>query len=182
MSIIQLVWIAIAVGLDASAVAFGIGLNEKVEMKDKCCLTLSFGFFQFLFSFIGGSLGKTFSDNIITVPTIISGMVIAIVGIMMIKEGMENQGEYPLLSGKIYFIIGISVSIDAMVVGFITLINITYGILMIYSLIIGSIALIMSIISFIISKYLGRINLIGKYANYIGGVILILFGLKMIFL
>lgn len=182
MSIIQLLCIAIAVGLDASAVALGIGLNEKATLKNKICFALSFGFFQMLFSFIGGSLGKTFSENIVAIPTIVGGIIICVVGVMMIKEGMENQGECPILSGKMYIIIGISVSIDAMVVGFITLTAISISVLSVYTIIIGIITLIMSIIAFIISKHLGKIRVIGKYANYIGGVILIIFGLKMIFL
>ena len=47
----------------------------------------------------------------------------------MIKEGFENKGKCPLLKPKMYFILGVSVSIDAMVVGFTVLNNITKVIL-----------------------------------------------------
>ena len=51
MSIAEIMWIAIAVSLDACAVALCIGLNEKVTIKNKIYFSLSFGFFQFLLAF-----------------------------------------------------------------------------------------------------------------------------------
>jgi len=80
-----------------------------------------------------------------------------------------------------YLILGVSVSIDAMVVGFTVLNNITNVILLKDTLFIGGVTLVMVAIAFIISKYLKKIELIGRYADYIGGVILIIFGLKMMF-
>ncbi len=109
-------------------------------------------------------------------------MIIAIVGVMMIKEGMENEGRCPLLNIKMYFLLGISVSIDAMVVGFATLGGTEVTKLFMYTLIIGLVTLVMCTIAFIISKNLSKIEVISKYADYIGGIILILFGLKMMFL
>jgi putative Mn2+ efflux pump MntP len=40
----------------------------------------------------------------------------------------------------------------------------------------------MSLSAFFFARYLKKLKAIGKYADYLGGVILILFGLKMIFL
>lgn len=182
MNISQVMWIAIAVSLDASGVALCIGLNEKATTKNKVFFSISFGFFQFLLSFLGGFSGKLFSENIASVPSIIGGMIISVVGVMMIKEGMENEAYSPLLNIKMYFLLGISVSIDAMVVGFATLCGTDVTKLLMYTLIIGLVALVMCTIAFIISKHLSKIKLISKYADYIGGIILILFGLKMMFL
>ena len=99
----------------------------------------------------------------------------------MIKEGMESKGQCPLLNIKIYFLLGISVSIDSMIVGFATLGGMEVIKLLIYTLRIGLVTLIMCIIAFIISKNLSKIELVSRYADYIGGIILILFGLKMMF-
>ena len=74
-------------------------------------------------------------------PSIIGGMIISLVGVVMIKEGFENEGKCPLLKPKMYFILGISVSIDAMVVGFTVLNNITNVILFKNTLFIGGITL-----------------------------------------
>jgi len=66
-------------------------------------------------------------------------------------------------------------------VGFTTLNTINNFLLMTECLIIGIISLIMTSIAFVIAKYLKRISLISCYAEYIGGIILIIFGLKIIF-
>lgn len=81
-----------------------------------------------------------------------------------------------------YIILGISVSIDAAVVGFTVFnkINSNY-IIILQSLFIGIITFIISNIGFLVAKVLKRIELIKRYANYIGGVILVLFGIKMMF-
>ncbi|MCH5138138.1 manganese efflux pump, partial [Clostridiaceae bacterium UIB06] len=49
------------------------------------------------------------------------------------------------------------------------------------TLFIGTITLIMASIAFIFARYLKRISLVSKYADYIGGIILVIFGIKMMF-
>jgi len=181
MDIYPLFIIALALSLDAFGVALCIGLNNQTRFKNKVGFTMSFGLFQFLLSYLGAYAGFLFNTYIASMPTIIGGMIISVVGVIMIKEGFDNQGKCPLLRPKMYLILGVSVSIDAMVVGFTVLNNITNVILLKDTLFIGGVTLVMVAIAFIISKYLKKIEVIGKYADYIGGVILIIFGLKMMF-
>jgi len=108
-------------------------------------------------------------------------MIVVAVGVMMIVEGFNKKEENILLDPKMYIVLGISVSIDAMVVGFTALISFVFYQLMIDCLIIGVVSLTMTCIAFIISKYLRKIRLVSCYAEYIGGVILIIFGLRMLF-
>lgn len=183
LSLYSLFLISLALSLDAFGVAICIGLNGNVMRKKKLGFAFSFGFFQFLFALIGSYAGFLFNTYIAAVPGIIGGMVIAIVGIMMIKEGFENKGECPLLKPKMYVVLGVSVSIDAMVIGFTVLNNITdYYAILRHTIFIGVITLIMSTLAFLIARYLRKIESVSKYADYLGGIILILFGLKMIFL
>lgn len=182
MGFYLLLSIALALSLDAFGVAICIGLNNQVSRNNKYLFAASFGFFQFLFSLLGAYIGLLFNTYIASVPQVIGGIAIALVGILMIKEGYENKGECPLIKPSMYFILGMSVSIDAMVIGFTALSNISNTILMISdTIIIGLVTLVMSIIAFFLARYLKRINTIGKYADYLGGIILILFGIKMIF-
>ena len=183
MGFYELLIIALALSLDAFGVALGIGLNDKARFNNKIAFAISFGFFQFLFAFVGAFAGFLFNTYVAAVPNIIGGIIIALVGVLMIKEGLEDKDECPLLNAKMYIVLGISVSIDAMVVGF-TAFNkvLSNTILLQDTLFIGIVTFIMSIGAFFISRYLKRIEAVGKYADYIGGVILILFGLKMIFL
>jgi putative Mn2+ efflux pump MntP len=179
MDIYPLFIIALALSLDAFGVALCIGLNNQTRASNKLAFVISFGFFQFLFSCIGAYAGTLFNTYVVAMPKIIGGMIIAAVGVLMIKEGFENNGKCPLLKPKMYFILGVSVSIDAMVVGFTILNNTTNVILFKNTLFIGGITLIISTIAFIISRYLKKIEIVGKYADYIGGIVLIIFGLKM---
>lgn len=182
-SLFSIFTIAIGLSLDAFGTAVCIGLNNQVRRNNKYLFALSFGFFQFFFSLVGGYAGFWFNTRIAAVPETIGGIVIAVVGVMMIKEGFENKGECPLIKPSMYIILGMSVSIDAMVVGFTALHDVTNIFTMLeYTMFIGLITLIMSIGAFFLSRYLKKINAIGKYADYLGGIILILFGLKMIFL
>jgi len=181
MDIYPLFIIALALSLDAFGVALCIGLNSQTKFSNKVGFIISFAFFQFLFSYIGAYAGFLFNTYVASMPTIIGGIIISLVGVIMIKEGLENKGKCPLLKPKMYFILGISVSIDAMVIGFTVLNDITKVILLKDTLFIGVVTLVMVIMAFIISKYLKKIEIISKYADYIGGIILIIFGVKMMF-
>lgn len=182
MDVNTLILISVALSLDAFGVALSIGITGGVKKENKILFALSFGFFQFLFSLIGAIAGNLFTTYIISIPKIIGGAIVAIVGILMLKEGIEKKEEKLLVSGKLYLILGISVSIDALIIGF-TLLNQVKGIFLttIDCITIGLVALSFSLLAFIISKYLKRISVVESYADYLGGIILILFGLKMIF-
>ena len=51
----------------------------------------------------------------------------------------------------------------------------------VYSLYIGIVTLVISLLGFWLSRILKRISIVSKFADFIGGIILIIFGLKMIF-
>jgi putative Mn2+ efflux pump MntP len=118
MNLYSLLLIALALSLDAFGIAICVGLNDGVKLKNKLGFIASFGFFQFLFALIGAYAGIMFNTYITSVPNIIGGAIISLVGVVMIKEGFENKGKCPLINPKMCIILGISVSIDAMVVGF----------------------------------------------------------------
>lgn len=176
--------IGFALALDAFGVALAIGLNPIVKKKNKITYILSFGFFQFFFAFLGGYCGALFSKYILSLPKVIGGTIVAVIGVFMLKEGMENKkGDKLILSTKTNVILGASVSVDAMVVGFTVLNRFNnISILIKNTLFMGIIALIMTAIAFYISKSLKNIKIFEQYADYIGGIILILFGIKMMFL
>lgn len=182
MDVYTLLLIAVALSLDAFGVALSIGITGGIKRENKIMFALSFGFFQCLFSLLGAIAGSLFTTYIVSIPKIIGGAIVAVVGVLMLKEGMEEKSEKLLINKKMYMILGISVSIDALIIGFTVLNQVDNQILMaINCLTIGVVALIFSSLAFILSKYLKKISVIESYADYIGGIILILFGLKMIF-
>lgn len=172
MSLYFILSISLALSLDAFGVALSIALNRELGYNEKILYSISFGFFQFLFALIGALIGIIFIRFITCVPNVIGGMIIITVGVMMIIEDFNKKEENILLHSKMYIVLGVSVSIDAMVVGFTVLNSQNLSQLMIDCLIIGIVSLIMTCIAFIISKYLRKIRLVSCYAEYIGGVIL----------
>lgn len=181
MSLYFILSIAFALSLDAFGVALSIGLNRGLGYDKKIFFSISFGFFQFLFALIGALMGLMFNKFITSVPCVAGGIIIAVVGVLMINEGFNRKEGNMLLQPKMYVVLGVSVSIDAMVVGFTALNFLSFFSLIVDCLIIGIISLIMTAIAFFISKYLKKIRLVSCYAEYIGGIILIIFGLRMIF-
>lgn len=181
MSMGELLLVSLAVSLDAFGVALALGIYNRTKRYQKALFALSFGFFQFLFAFLGGAGGRFFNERVASVPAVIGGIIISVVGILMIKDGAEEDRKDFGLGFKMYFILGISVSIDASVIGFVTLSGIkSLLVLALNGAIIGVITLIISCLAFVMARYLRKIEIIGRYADYIGGIMLILFGLKMI--
>lgn len=182
MSMYLLFLVAIALSLDAFGVALSIGFNDALNGRNRLGFAVSFGLFQSLLTFIGAYAGFVFNTYIVTIPQVIGGTIISIVGVFMIKDGFEKKHESILLSFKMYIILGISVSIDAAVIGFTMFnkINSSY-IIVLQSVFIGVITFALSNIGFLVAKFLRRIEIVKRYANYIGGIILVLFGIKMMF-
>jgi len=181
MSLYFISSIAFALSLDAFGVALSIGLNKELGFNKKMLFSISFGFFQFLFALMGALMGIIFNEFITCIPNVAGGTIMAVVGVMMINEGFNKKEENIILQPQMYLILGISVSIDAMVVGFTALTCLSFYTLMLDCLIIGVVSLIMTSLAFVISKYLNKIRLVSRYAKYIGGIILIIFGIKIIF-
>ncbi|MBS4536159.1 manganese efflux pump [Clostridium sp. D2Q-14] len=181
MTIINVIVISIALALDASAVALSLGINRKIEDKDILFLIFIFGFFQSLLAFIGGSLGCLFNFYIFALPSLAGGIVIIFVGILMIQEGFSEEKNINKFTLFMKMLIGISVSIDAFVIGFSIFNSInSLSIIINYSIIIGLITSFLTSLSFNISKKISKIKFIREYADFLGGIILILFGIKMI--
>lgn len=173
-----------ALAMDALGVTISIGLSGKVDRNKKIEFIISFAFFQFLFFLSGAISGFLFQTYITFIPNIIGGTAIGIVGAMMIKEGFEEKKEDNLFSKKfIAVILGISVSIDALVLGFTSIdTSITYISMLLNSILVGLITLIICTTGFYLCRIIRKISFISKYADFLGGAILILFALKMIIL
>jgi putative Mn2+ efflux pump MntP len=181
LSAIDLGAISLALGLDAFGVALSLGLDKRINKIIALFFTFCAGFFQGFFVFAGGVAGEFFNRYICTLPHIVGGSIIILVGILMIREGFSDQEKIKKIHWLLIVILGISVSIDALVIGFSTF-NVFYNkvILLEKSLVVSTITSIMTILAFFISRRIRIIHFFRKYADFIGGIILILFGIKMI--
>ena len=120
MNLKDIIIVGVALAMDAVGVSISIGVNSAINKKNKIEFIISFAFFQFLFFFLGKISGNLFETYITAIPNVIGGIAIAIVGILMISDGFENKenDERMLLKKGVVLILGVSVSIDAFVIGF----------------------------------------------------------------
>lgn len=182
MSIFSVVLIGVALAMDAFSVSLGIGVSSAIDRKKKIGYIISFAFFQFLLTFLGGRMGYLFDTYIASIPHIFGGIVIAMIGVLMIIDGTKEKKDSVLTKRSMIIVLGISVSIDALVVGFTALHHIgSIYILLVDSILIGLISALICTVAFFICRYIRKIKFVVKYADFFGGITLILFSIKMIF-
>ena len=177
MSIPRIVLIAISLAMDAFAVAISKGLSSKKFDINKALLVGAyFGFFQGLMPLIGYFVGSTFQKFITSVDHWVVFALLLLVGIGMILESFKNEEENDDLGFKIMLVLSFATSIDALAIG----ISFSFFEINIYlsALIIAFITFIISFIGFIIGNRFG--NKYEKISKVIGGIILILIGIKIL--
>ena len=178
MGIIELIIISISLAMDAFSASICKGLNEKrINLKNSLTVALYFGFFQSLMPTIGYYLGSFFSDKINAIDHYLAFLLLSFIGISMIKEANINKENNQNINFKEMIILSIATSIDALIIG-ITFsflnVNLFYSIM-----IIGIITFILTFIGYNIGLYFGIKY--QKKAQIIGGIILIIMGLKILF-
>ena len=179
MGIIELMILSIGLAMDAFAVSVCKGLSmQKMNWKNAIIIGVYFGFFQAFMPVIGYVLGVNFQDKITNIDHWIAFILLAIIGINMIKEALNKECETTNDSVKFkdMIILAVATSIDALAVG-ITFAFLKVNILLAFSLI-GIITCILSIIGVKIGNIFG--DKYQKKAELLGGVILILLGVKIL--
>ncbi|WP_195255718.1 manganese efflux pump MntP [Coprococcus comes] len=179
MGLIELFLIAVGLSMDAFAVSVCKGLAmPKCTFKKAAIVGLWFGGFQALMPAIGYVLGAQFQETIASIDHWIAFVLLALIGGNMIHEALDNDEEEAdaSLDVKTMFLLAVATSIDALAIG------ITFAFLKVN--IIPAVCFI-GIVTFIISFAGVKIgNIFGaRYKNkaeIVGGVILILLGLKIL--
>ena len=181
MDLLTLFFLAVGLSMDAFAVSICKGLAmKKITFKQAAIVGLWFGGFQALMPTLGFFLGTTFADLVNAVADWIAFALLALIGANMIKEALSKEEEEAdaSLSFKKMFILAVATSIDAFAVG------VSFAFMEIGTLIIPAV-LFIGVITFILSMAGVKVgNVFGtKYkskAEFAGGVILILLGVKII--
>ena len=119
MSIVELLLIAVGLSMDAFAVSVCKGLaTKKVTIKHYLCAGAWFGGFQALMPTIGYFLGSTFAQYIEQLDHWVAFILLAVIGINMIKEAFgEDEEANDSFAVKTMFLMAVATSIDALAVG-----------------------------------------------------------------
>lgn len=184
MSIFELFLIAVGLSMDAFAVAICKGLSmRKMNYRHAAVIALFFGGFQALMPLIGWVLGKQFERYITSVDHWIAFILLAIIGMNMIREalGKDDEEEEKGCQGdrldlKELLMMAIATSIDALAVG-VTFAFLQVSIVPAVSLI-GITIFVLSLIGVSLGRVFGA--KFKSKAEFLGGAILILIGVKIL--
>ena len=181
MDILEIILIAFSLSMDAFAVSIVLGLSlEKPRIKEIVLPGIYFGSFQAFMPLIGYFSGILFADRIKDFDHWIVFLLLGIIGGKMIKDSLSkkeeniNKNAYRFLR---MLILAVATSIDAMAIG-VTFALFKVNILVAVT-IIGFFTFFISMIGVTIGNRFGI-----KYkskAELIGGCVLILLGIKVLF-
>ena len=181
MSVFEIVLISIGLAMDAFGVSIGKGLSMPVgENGRKVTLAFLFGLFQFLMPVMGWLIGRQFIDVISEWDHWIIFGLLGYLGVAMIREGLSDEtdedDDKQFLGTWEMMMLSVVTSLDAMAVG------LTFAFMPINvwkaSTMIGVITFGISLIGIYLGKFMGQF--VGKYADILGGGVLILIGTKIL--
>jgi len=174
------VLIGIGLAMDCLAVSFAVGAHQKISrIKAALILALVFGGFQAGMTLLGWLIGTGFADIIAAYDHWVASGLLFIIGGKMAMEGIRDghEEEAPDIFNLIpVLILAIATSIDALAVG------LSFAFLHIVpfipAVIIGLISGVLSIAGVYSGGKIGHI--LGRRVDILGGVILILIGIKIL--
>ena len=184
MGIIEIFMLAVGLSMDAFAVSVCKGLcMKKATLKSQAICGAWFGGFQGLMPLIGFFLATLFADAIRDFDHWVAFVLLGIIGFNMLKEAFSKEtvdscdvsGEADL-SVKTMFVMAVATSIDAMAAGISLAMegaNIFVAVLFI-----SVITFVLSAIGVKVGSQFG--SRFEKKAQFCGGVILIVLGLKIL--
>lgn len=179
MSMLELFIIAVALSMDAFAVAICKGLSrQQWNFKHAVIIGLYFGGFQAVMPLLGYLLGSQFQNTIAFVDHWIAFILLGIIGFNMIRESLNPESESctASIAPKDMLVLAVATSIDALAVG------VTFAFLQVA--IVPAVSFI-GIITFVLSIVGVRAGTVfgcryKSRAEFAGGAILILMGFKIL--
>jgi putative Mn2+ efflux pump MntP len=182
MNVLLILGLALALAMDAFAVSLGLGLSLKpVTGGQTFRLAFHFGLFQFLMPVVGWAAGESLIRYIEKYDHWVAFALLLGVGGKMIFESLRPEKEPGFkrsdpTRGASLLVLSVATSLDALAVG-LSLAALHVDIIF-PALVIGVVAFAMTVLGMKIGPALGKI--IGRRAELLGGVILILIGLKIL--
>lgn len=182
MSFFLILAIALGLAMDAFAVSLGIGLSMgRMTGRQTLRLSFHFGLFQFMMPVAGWFAGKNIMAFIAPYDHWLAFALLSAIGGKMIygsfagRKGSKGWGKDPT-KGISLFMLSVATSLDALAVG---LSLAALRVAIVYpALIIGIVAFFLTVIGIKMSPWLGHI--FGRRAEFLGGVILVFIGVKIL--
>jgi manganese efflux pump family protein len=179
MNLLELILLGLGLSMDCFAVALCFGSSRKLAWRNVLIMAFSFGIFQGLMPLIGYFIGSFMASQIASVDHWLAFGILSFIGIKMIWQAFRidtSQAGVDITRWNVLFGLSLATSIDALITG------VSFGFINVN--IFRAVAIITAV-TFLVTvfgaKIGGRNNFIpAKYAEILGGVVLILIGTRIL--
>lgn len=183
MTFINITAIAVALAMDAFAVAIAAGISLKqISFRQNFRLAWHFGLFQAMMPVIGWSAGLSFRDLIVRYDHWVAFVLLIFVAQGMLRQAFKSEKERSEAKdptrGLTMVMLSVATSLDALAVGLsLSLINIS---IWMPAAVIGVVACIFTTIGLHLGKRLANAARLRRWADALGGIVLIAIGLNIL--
>jgi putative Mn2+ efflux pump MntP len=187
LSFFEIAALAVALAMDALAVAIAAGVAlRKVDWRQTFRLSWHFGLFQALMTIAGWAVGLTVYRLIAAFDHWVAFGLLVLIGGKMIVEsrcrdgsGAEGKRGYEPTRGWTLVVLSVATSIDALAAGLsLSLLRVT---IWLPALVIGVVAALFTAGGLHLGVLVGKRTRLGQRAELVGGVVLLLIGLWVLF-
>lgn len=182
MTFLDVVLIGLALSMDACAITIAncTCYKNKLTKKQEWSMPVFFALFQGVMPLIGYLIGSIFTDQLSAVSGFLSAGIFFALAVKIVIDIIREQDSNPeckiikQFNVKILIVQAVATSIDALLVG-VTFVGATISVYW-SVLVIAGITFLLVSTALVFGKYLGK--LLGKYAEWIGAVILFVLSIK----
>ena len=181
MGLLSLFALALALAMDAFAVALATGLTlDPLTKRQVFRLSFHFGLFQALMPVIGWTAGKAVFRLIESSDHWVAFGLLAFVGVRMIvgalRGGDEKRSTKDPTSGWDLVLLSVATSIDALAVGL--SLAVIGAPIFFAAIVIGIVAAAMTVLGMLLGRRIGA--LWGPRVEIFGGIVLLVIGCKIL--
>jgi manganese efflux pump family protein len=180
--VLTLLLMALALGMDAFSLGIGMGML-RLRWREISRISLTIGIFHVIMPLIGMGVGLFLAREIGDVTKWIGSLLLIGLGLHMIWNSLKGEGDESEMrasnktTGIGLLLFAMSVSIDSLSVGFSLG---TFGANVVLAVtLFGICGALMAALGLAIGRRVS--HLLGEYGEVIGGVVLVVFGIKFLF-
>jgi putative Mn2+ efflux pump MntP len=186
MHLLTILGIAVALAMDAFAVAIATGVSLKqVSLRQTFRLSWHFGLFQALMPIIGWALGTSVQSSMEAYAHWVAFVLLALVGTNMLKEAVltdddeeEAKPKKDSTKGMTLVMLSVATSIDALAVGLsMSMLRVS---IMTPAIVIGVVAGMFTVAGLHLGQRVARLTWLSTWAEIVGGLVLWLIGLNIL--
>lgn len=175
--IVALLFMAVALGMDAFSISLGIGM-QQLRLKRIALIGCVIGIFHIIMPFIGIILGKAISSQIGHVTTVAGGLLLIGIGAHIFFNAFNHEDKKVVkIEGFGLYILAFTVSIDSFSVGL--SLGLSGAKTALALLLFGVVTTFLTWIGMILGRKVH--GFLGAYSEILGGSILCGLGLWLLF-